>query len=254
MLPYLALFLAPGIIRKNPVHPHLPHPLHIFRFIHGKNEDFPPIPMNAVHEPRRDMRQRHMNGPRPQLPRRRTKHARPPAKQNADPKTRPPQLPQLAPVKGRNKKILGSPAPVHIFAKQLENRPRRVQTLQLNIHERPPVNGIENLPQQRNALPPPRVEPANLGQRMVPQQPCAVGGALQPGVMNDDQLPLQPMHIDLDPVGSKLKGAAHGAEGVLRFQPAGAAMTDAEQGALLPRVRSDAVVARRIIQDEARTE
>ena len=64
---------------------------------------------------------------------------------------------------------------------------------------------------------------------MPPQPTGAIRRAVQPRVMDDNNLPIQAMDIDLDTPGPHLKRPADGSDGIFRFKPGSPAMTNAKQ-------------------------
>ena len=87
----------------------------------------------------------------------------------------------------------------------------------------------EDLAQRRNALALAGVERAELREGLAYERPAAVRGALERGIVEDDELAINEIDIDLDPVRAELERAANRAQRILRLITRGAAMADAEE-------------------------
>ena len=93
---------------------------------------------------------------------------------------------------------------------------------------------VEHLVQGRDALtrvlgaePRARVELAQLGQRVILDQPAAVGRAIERLVVDDGQLAVAgQMHVELDPVGAELERALERRHRVFRAVAHRAAVAD----------------------------
>jgi hypothetical protein len=139
-------------------------------------------------------------------------------------------------VKRREEKIAWSPATAsRVIPQEREHGPGGVAALELDIDQRPAIHGVQHLAEKRDAFPLAGIQGPEVGEGVTTQEAGSAGGAIEPTIMDDEQLAIDAMDIDLDAIHAKREGAPHGAEGILRLQSSRATMTDAKQGGRMMR-------------------
>ncbi|MNE70539.1 hypothetical protein D3C80_1663360 [compost metagenome] len=99
-----------------------------------------------------------------------------------------------------------------------------VGALELDVQLAASSDQGHHLPQGRDLLSLTRIQACQIGAGLLAEHPGTVGAALQPPVVEYPQLAVGPLHIELDGTDPECDGPRHRLEGVLRRQPAGAAM------------------------------
>ena len=99
--------------------------------------------------------------------------------------------------------------------------------LQLDVQNGPAIDRGADLAQRGNPLAAACIQRAQVLERLTCEIAATIRGALQPGIVEDEEFAADVPHVHFDALRAELQGSAHGANGILRLVSARAAMPEA---------------------------